>query len=87
MAPTSQKTVAEEAAEKAVRNVFFLIGVDIDSVDSVNAFREDLQFGRKLRLQAEAGTNQFIRVVMGVVITGFLWALSKYGSHLFGKLP
>lgn len=86
MAP-SQKTVAEEAAEKAVASTFFLFGVDITDVDSVNAFREDLQFGRKLRLKAEEGTNQFIRIVMGVVITGFLWALGKYGNHIIGKLP
>lgn len=86
MAP-SQKTVAEEAAEKAVRDVFFLIGVDIDSVESVNSFREDLQFGRRLRLKAEEGTNQFMRVVFGMVITGFLYALGKYGQHMMGKLP
>lgn len=84
MAP-SQKTVAEEAAEKAVRDVFFLIGVDIDSVESVNAFREDLQFGRKLRLKAEESTNQFIRVVLGVILSGAMWAFAKYGHQFLGK--
>jgi hypothetical protein len=84
MAP-SQKTVADEAAEKAVREVFFLLGVDIDNIDSVNSFRDDLQFGRKLRLEAERGTKKFMNVVWGVVITGFLWGLQVKFGHLMGK--
>lgn len=84
MAPGT-KTVAEEAAEKAVRETFFLLGVDIDDIDSVNSFREDLQFGRKLRLKAEEGTNQFFKVVIGVLIAGFLWAVESKVHHLIGK--
>ena len=84
MAP-SQKTVADEAAEKAVREVFFLLGVDIDNIDSVNSFRDDLQFGRKLRLEAERGTKKFMNVVWGVIITGFMWGLQAKFGHLLGK--
>lgn len=83
MAPS--KSVAEEAAEKAVREVFFLLGVDIDNIDSVNSFREDLQFGRKLRLEAERGTKKFMNVVWGVIITGFMWGLQAKFGHLLGK--
>jgi len=84
MAP-STKSVAEDAAEKAVRETFFLLGVDIDSIESVNSFREDLQFGRKLRLEAERGTKKFMNVVWGVIITGFLWAVESKFHHLLGK--
>lgn len=87
MAPPSVKTIAEEAAEKAVRDTFFLLGVDITDVASVNEFRADLQFGRTLRIQAADGTRQMMKVVWGVIISGFFWALSQYGHKFFEPKP
>lgn len=45
---------AGEAAEHAVRKVFANLGVDIGKPESVEEFREDLRFGKKLRRDAEA---------------------------------
>lgn len=44
---------AEQAADHAVRKVFAILGVDIDKPESVEEFREDLRFGKKLRRVAD----------------------------------
>ena len=61
----------EEAVDEAVRKTFALFGVDVDDVESVNSFRDDLRFGRKLRRAADHG---FFAVV-GIVATGAVIAL------------
>lgn len=46
---------AEQAADHAVRKVFAILGVDIDKPESVEEFREDLRFGKRLRKAADHG--------------------------------
>lgn len=41
--------IIEEAANSAVKKTFAILGVDIDRPESVEEFREDLRFGRRLR--------------------------------------
>lgn len=48
--------ISEESADKAVKKVFAILGVDINKPESVEEFREDLRFGRKLRKLADHGT-------------------------------
>lgn len=55
----------ESESDKAVRKVFAILGVDIDKPESVEAFREDLRFGRRLRKIAD---NSWM-VFWGLVIT------------------
>ena len=38
----------QEAADRAVKKVFAILGVDVDKPDSVEEFREDLRFGKRL---------------------------------------
>jgi len=57
------------------------LGVDIDRPESVEEFREDLRFGKKLRKIADHSTMAFV----GVVAVGFaslLWIgiQSKFGK-------
>jgi hypothetical protein len=52
--------LCQESADRAVRKVFELLGVDIDKPESVEEFREDLRFGKKLRKAADHG---FLAVV------------------------
>ena len=63
--------VSEDAADRAVKKVFAILGVDIHKPESVEEFREDLRFGRKLRKLADHGTL----VIVGLLFTGLAWAV------------
>ena len=62
--------VSEESADKAVKKVFAILGVDINKPESVEEFREDLRFGRKLRKLADHG----VFVLVALLFTGLAWA-------------
>lgn len=64
---------AEEAADQAVRKVFAILGVDVDKPESVECFREDLRFGRKLRKAADHGMLAIIGLV-AVGLAAAVWA-------------
>lgn len=61
---------AERAADKAVQKVFAILGVDINKPESVEEFREDLRFGKKLRKLADHG----VFVLVALLFTGIAWA-------------
>lgn len=60
----------EQAARKAVVETMAVIGVDVANQESVNEFRDDLRFSRKIRKAADHG---FV-VAMGVVVTAIITA-------------
>ena len=62
--------VSEESADKAVKKVFAILGVDINKPESVEEFREDLRFGKKLRKLADHGAF----VLIALLFTGLAWA-------------
>ena len=62
--------ISEESADKAVKKVFAILGVDINKPESVEEFREDLRFGKKLRKLADHG----VFVLVALLFTGFAWA-------------
>ena len=67
------ESISEEAAEHAVRKVFAILGVDIHKPESVEEFREDLRFGKKLRKAADHG----MLAVVGLIVVGLgavVWA-------------
>lgn len=73
----------EEAADKAVRKVFAILGVNIDNPESVEEFREDLRFGRKMRKVADHGLLAFVGL-LAVGMAAALWAGVVYlvkGPH------
>lgn len=57
-----------EAADAAVRKVFAILGVDIDKPESVEEFREDLRFGRKLRKASDHGTLVFVAALVSALV-------------------
>lgn len=63
--------VTEEAAKHAVKHVFAIIGVDVDKPESVEAFREDLRFGRRMRKIADHGQL----VLVAALCMGIAWAI------------
>lgn len=81
--PSTECPHAEDAAERAVRKVFAILGVDIDKPESVEEFREDLRFGRRLRRAADHG----LIATVGLMVVGLgavVWAgiVSKInGGH------
>lgn len=72
----------QEAADRAVKKVFAILGVDVDKPESVEEFREDLRFGKRMRRAADHG---FLALV-GLAVVGLgalIWAgvVSKVGGH------
>lgn len=66
--PDHCKMASNAAADKAVREVFKLIEVDVDDQKSVNEFREDLRFGGRMRKYTERGMIVAVTVITGAVI-------------------
>lgn len=65
--------MSEDAAENAVKKVFSILGVNIDRPESVEEFREDLRFGRKMRKVADHGLLAFFGVV-AAALAAAVWA-------------
>jgi hypothetical protein len=61
-----------QAADLAVRKVFYLLGVDVDNAESVEDFRADLRFGRKLRKLADHGLVGMVGVA-AVGLAAAIW--------------
>ena len=68
----------QDAADRAVKKVFAILGVDIDKPESIEEFREDLRFGRKLRKAADHGTMAFVgTLVVGLCIAAWAGIAAK----------
>ncbi|WP_050466360.1 hypothetical protein [Herbaspirillum chlorophenolicum] len=75
----------QEAADRAVKKVFAILGVDVDKPESVEEFREDLRFGRRMRRTADKARDHTILVFIGIMVAavlGAIWAgITKFGGH------
>lgn len=71
----------QEAADRAVKKVFAILGVDIDKPESVEEFREDLRFGKRMRKAADHGTLVlFGAIAVGLAATVWAGIVSKVGG-------
>ena len=63
----------KEAAASAVKQVFAILGVDVDVPKEVEQFRENLRFGASVRRVADRG---MLAIVGAVAVAGMaaLWA-------------
>lgn len=79
---TDHDSSDEDVADRAVRKVFAILGVDISKPESVEEFRADLRFGRSMRKAADHGMLAFIGL-LAVGIAAALWAgvSAKLGGH------
>jgi len=66
------KPECAEIADRAVRKTFAILGVDVDRPESVEEFRQDLRFGKRLRRIADHGTLAFFAAV-AVAIAAAIW--------------
>jgi hypothetical protein len=62
---------AQEVADLAVKKVFAILGIDINNPASVEEFREDLRFGRRMRKLADHGS-------MALIGTDGRWPLHRH---------
>ena len=69
----SQNPGYQEAADLAAKKVFAILGVDIDKPESVEEFREDLRFGRRMRKAADHGFLAFVGLV-AVALGAAVWS-------------
>jgi hypothetical protein len=68
----------EEAVSCAVKKVFAILGVDIDKPESVEAFREDLRFGRRMRKAADHSFLAFVGMLTVGVVSAMWFGLQQY---------
>jgi len=75
-------THADEAADKAVKKTFAILGVDVDQPREVREFQESLRFGDKLRRNADKGALAFL-VTMISLFAAAIWAgmTVKFGGE------
>ena len=67
------EALCQEAADKAVAKTFAILGVDINKPESVEEFREDLRFGRKLRRASDHGFLAMVGLI-SVAMAAALWS-------------
>ena len=60
----------QKAAEIAVKKVFNILGVDVENPESVEEFRMDLRFGRRMRRASDRG----MLAIVGAIATGLVIA-------------
>ncbi len=69
---------ADDAADRAVKKTFSILGVDVDSPKEVREFQESLRFGDKLRRIADKGLMGTV-VAIGTLIGGaIVYALTRH---------
>ena len=61
----------KEAADAAVKQVFAILGVDVDVPKEVEQFRENLRFGASMRRAADKG----MLAIIGAIAVGAMAAL------------
>ncbi len=63
---------ANNAAKQAVREVFYLLGVDVDSPQQVEDFRKSLRFSDELRKLSDKGKIVLVGV-LATAMAGAIW--------------
>ncbi len=74
--------IAEACAEKALKRMFQMLGVDIFNQESVNSFRADLIHAHSMRKMTERGQMAALMVVVGTMVTGLIaLVVSAFRPH------
>ena len=81
---TEADSIAERAARKAVKDVFYKLGVNVEDAKQVEEFREDLRLAGKLRKVADKGFVALVSVGF-VILAGATWF--ALASHFPGGKP
>lgn len=75
--PDSRKRcdLATDAANKAVKSTFAILGVDVDEPKEVEEFRKSLRFGDSMRRAADKGWLTFICCLVGMTVAALVAGL------------
>lgn len=65
------EAIIQAAADHAVKKTFAILGVDISDPESVEEFRQDLRFGKRMRKMADHGQL----VLVAALCMGIAWAI------------
>ena len=65
---------AQQVARAAVKEMFFMLGVDVEDAAEVEAFRRDIRFAGDLRRQMAKGVGAVMLTLVGAA-TAYIWAL------------
>ena len=76
----SDEAIIEAAVDSAIKKTFAILGVDIDKPESVEAFREDLRFGRKLRRMSDHGSMAMVTVLIGGLLLALWYGIKAAAS-------
>ncbi len=64
---------ADDAADRAVKKVFAILGVDVDNPEKVEEFRKSLRWSDSMRRLADHGWAAFVGV-LAVAVLAAMWA-------------
>ncbi len=59
----------QRIAKAAVKEVFALLGVDVDDPEKVEEFRKDLRFGGAMRRATDKGISSIVGVAAAMMVT------------------
>jgi len=59
---------SEDAAKKAVKDVFAILGVDVERPEQVKEFQESLRFGDMLQKAAKKGVFATVTTIVGALM-------------------
>ena len=73
---------SEDAAKKAVKDVFSILGVDVDEPAQVEEFRKDLRFGQAMRKVADKGVFALVGAIfVGIGIAAWAGITGAIRGH------
>lgn len=70
---------ADESADRAVRKVFAMLGVDVDDPTSISAFQQDLRFGGRMRRISD-------RINLTIILTIVVASVSGTAALIWSKV-
>jgi len=77
---SSEEEIFRNVADHAVKKTFAILGVDIDEPESVEEFRQDLRFGKRLRKISDHAQLGMVALV-GAGIVYAIWEGIKSFAH------
>lgn len=74
--------LSEAAAKSAVKQVFAILGVDVDDPKDVEEFRKDLRFGQSMRRASDKGVLAVVSLVfVGLAVSIWTGVKISLGGH------
>jgi len=75
-----EEEIIRAAADHAVKKTFAILGVDVDDPESIEEFRQDLRFGKRMRKMSDHGQL----ALAAMFFVGLGWAVFEGIRSKFG---